>query len=419
MNQEPEGWRRAVAARDARFDGRFVVGVTSTGIYCRPSCPARTPRPEHLRFHPTAASAQAAGFRACLRCRPDAAPGSPEWDTRADLAGRAMRLIGDGVVEREGVGGLARRLHVGERHLRRVLTEAVGCGPLALARAERARTARVLIETTDLPFGRVAFASGFGSLRQFNDTVRAAFGRSPTELRRAGGQRGRGAGVVSLRLAGREPLDVAAALRFLAARTVAGVEEADDGALRRIVSLPHGAGVLTLRAEPGGARLDARLDDLRDLPVAVSRARRLLDLDADPVAVDGVLALDPLLARLVAAAPGTRVPSGPDPFEAAVRVVVGQQVSVAAARTALGRIVADLGEPLAAADGGLTHRFPAAEAIADCDPARLPLPGARARALVGLARSPGVGWCSTRAPTGTRRGRPCARFPDSAPGAPR
>lgn len=384
MLPDPDTCARAVAARDARFDGWLYVGVTSTGIYCRPSCPARMPRREHLTFHPTAAAAQAAGFRACLRCRPDAAPGSPAWDSGADLAARAMRLIGDGVVEREGVPGLAARLHVSERHLHRLLTARLGAGPLGLARAERARTARILIETTDLPFGRVAFAAGFGSLRQFNDTVRAVFGRTPTALRASRRTDPRGAGVLGLRLAARAPHDPAATLAFLAARAVPGVEDDADGAYRRTLRLPRGAGVVTLRPGPGHVRADLVLDDLRDLPVAVGRCRRLLDLDADPVAIDGVLGADPLLAPLVAAAPGLRVPGAADPHEAAMRVVVGQQVSVLGARATLGRIAAAHGAPAAPA-GGPPLLFPSAAAIAALDPATLPLPGARARALVGLA----------------------------------
>ena len=283
---------RAMQGRDARFDGWFIVGVTSTGIYCRPSCPARTPRRANVRFFSTAAAAQGAGFRACMRCRPDAAPGSPEWDVRSDLVARAMRMIGDGVVERDGVSGLARRLGYTERHLTRVVQAELGAGPLAIARARRAQTARLLIETTSLPFASVAFAAGFASIRQFNETVREVFALSPTELR-ARGRRGddQGPGAVALRLAHRRPHDARGALDFLAMRAVRGLEAADggDAAYRRVLRLPNGFGRVTLAPGDGHVAATLALDDLRDLGAAVARCRRLLDLDADPVAIDDAL----------------------------------------------------------------------------------------------------------------------------------
>lgn len=174
---------RAVASRDGRFDGWFFTAVTTTGIYCRPSCPALTPRASNVRFYPSVAAAQQAGFRACMRCRPDATPGSPDWDIRADVVGRAMRMIADGIVDRDGVAGLATRLGYTERHLNRMLIAEVGASPIALARAQRAQTARILIETTDLGFAEIAFAAGFGSVRQFNDTVRTVYATSPSQLR--------------------------------------------------------------------------------------------------------------------------------------------------------------------------------------------------------------------------------------------
>ena len=403
---------RAVRSKDARFDGWFVTAVTSTGIYCRPSCPAMTPKRANVRFLPSAAAAQRAGFRACKRCRPDASPGSPEWNLRADAAGRAMRLIRDGAVEREGVTGLARRLGFSERHLHRQLVAELGAGPLALARAQRAQTARLLIETTTLPFTDVAFAAGFPSIRQFNDAVREVFATTPTELRRgaavANGQRrgtngasGNGASaaalagppVLTLRLRHRTPLDAAGLLAFLGARAVPGVEAWDTtghGTYRRVLALPHGPGVATLA--PGRedhVRCELRLSDLRDLAAAVQRCRRLLDLDADPVAVDDALAADPLLAPLVRRAPGRRVPGAVDGAELAVRAVLGQQVSVAGARTLAGRLTAALGEPLpdGLADDSLTHAFPGEHALAAADPAGLPLTRARAHALVALCRA--------------------------------
>jgi AraC family transcriptional regulator, regulatory protein of adaptative response / DNA-3-methyladenine glycosylase II len=380
---------RAVHSRDARFDGWFFTAVRTTGIYCRPSCPATTPKPENVEFHPSAASAQLGGFRACKRCRPDATPGSPEWDGRADVVARAMRLIADGVVDRDGVGGLSGRLGYSGRHLHRQLVAEVGAGPLALARAQRAQTARILIETTDLPFAHVAFASGFASIRQFNDTVRDIFASTPTDLRRHHRSGvSVGAGVVPLRLAYRPPFHGGHLLEFLAVRAVAGVEETGGRIYRRTLRLPHGPGVVDLDLEPAdhvGCRI--RVDDLRDLGVAVQRCRRLLDLDADPVAVDAQLGADPLLGPLVLAAPGLRVPRAVDGDELALRAVLGQQVSVAGARKTAARLVERFGKPLTAPDGTLSCLFPEAASLADADPADLGVPLARGRALVGLARA--------------------------------
>ena len=379
---------RAVETGDPRFDGWFYCGVTSTGIYCRPSCSARTPKRENVRFFPTAAAAQGAGFRACKRCRPDAAPGSPEWDLRADLVGRAMRLIADGVVDREGVTGLAARLGYTERHVHRQLVAVVGAGPLALARAQRAQTARTLIETTDLPITEVAFAAGFQSLRQFNATIREIFAMAPRELRR----RARRApdasdgGAIVLRLPYRAPLDAAGLIAFLAQRAVPGVEEATEtGGYRRSLRLPHGAGVAELEPADGHVRARLWLDDLRDLAAAAQRCRGLLDLDSDPETVADALGSDPLLGPVVRAAPGRRVPGHVDGHELAVRAVLGQQVSVAAAATHAERLVRDLGEPLARPRGTVTHLFPSMPALAASDPANLAMPAGRRRAVLGLA----------------------------------
>ncbi|HWH00957.1 MAG TPA: Ada metal-binding domain-containing protein, partial [Pilimelia sp.] len=264
MELDFERCYRAVDSRDRRFDGWFYTAVTSTGIYCRPSCPATTPKRRNVRFYACAAGAQRAGFRACRRCRPDAAPGSPEWDARADLVGRAMRLIADGVVDRDGVPGLARRLGYTERHLHRMLTAELGAGPLALARAQRAQTARVLIETTRLGLAEIAFAAGFGSLRQFNDTVREVYGAPPSQLRAALRRPPEsGAGTVALRLAFRPPLHAASLLEFLAGRALPGVEEVAGGTYRRALRLPHGTATVALT--PHADRVDARLHlaDLR------------------------------------------------------------------------------------------------------------------------------------------------------------
>ena len=383
---------RAVRSRDARFDGWFFVAVTSTGIYCRPSCPAVTPKRSNVRFYPTAATAQRRGFRACKRCRPDTVPGSPEWDARADAVGRAMRLIADGVVDREGVAGLARRLSYTERHLHRLLAAEVGAGPLALARARRAHTARLLIETTEMPISEVAFAAGFASIRQFNDTVREVFAANPRELRQARGQRGESVqGEILLRLPFRTPFDADGQLRFLGERAVPGVERYDGGTYRRTLRLAHGAGTVALSGAEDHVCCVLRLEDPRDLGSAVQRCRRLLDLDADPVAVAETLGADPLLAPLVERSPGRRVPGSVDGAELAVRAVLGQQVSVAAARTHAGLLVSSCGEPLpeslAEPETGLTHLFPEPEAVAETGVADLAMPAARRQALRNLGRA--------------------------------
>jgi AraC family transcriptional regulator of adaptative response / DNA-3-methyladenine glycosylase II len=378
---------RAVASRDARFDGWFFTGVHTTGIYCRPSCPARTPLPHNVSFFPTAAGAQAAGFRACRRCRPDAVPGSPEWDVRADVVARAMRLIADGEVERSGVPGLAARLGYSERQLHRLLVAELGVGALALARAQRAQTARLLIETTRLSMAEVAFAAGFASIRQFNETVQAVFATTPSALRPTSRRPDGGSpGWLTLRLAARAPFAADEVLLFLGAHATPGLEEWDGTTFSRVLDLPHGPAVVRLSPAAGSA-VTARLQlsELRDLGTAVARCRRLLDLDADPAAVDEVLGADPALSALVAGAPGRRVPTSPDASELAVRAVLGQQVSVAGARTLTAQLVTAAGRPLAEPVGTLTHAFPRPAALADADLTAVGLTGARRRTVHALA----------------------------------
>jgi AraC family transcriptional regulator, regulatory protein of adaptative response / DNA-3-methyladenine glycosylase II len=378
---------RAIEAGDARFDGWIFCGVTSTGIYCRPSCPARTPKRENVRLFSTAAAAQRAGFRACKRCRPDASPGSPEWDRRADVVGRAMRLIADGVVDREGVGGLARRLGYSERHVHRQLTASVGAGPLALARAQRAQTARILLETTPMSISGVAFAAGFQSVRQFNATVHQVFAMSPRALRSRAQEHGRreDSGAIALRLPYRSPLDAGSLIEFLAMRVVAGVEEVLDGAYRRSMRLPHGGGVVELRPTDGHISARFWLDDPRDLAAAMQRCRTLLDLDSDPDAVGEALGADGVLGQLVRGCPGRRVAGHVDSDELAVRAVLGQQVSLAGAATLAARLVREYGRPLENPLGTLTHIFPTAEALSGADPMRLGMPRTRGSALRALA----------------------------------
>ncbi len=396
----------ALRTNDPRFDGAVFCGITSTGIYCRPSCPARTPKRENVRFFPTAAAAQAGGFRACKRCRPDATPGSPEWDARADVVGRAMRMIADGLIDREGVPGLARRLGYSERHVHRQLRAVVGAGPLELARAQRAQTARLLVESTDLPLTEVAFAAGFSSVRQFNATVQEVYATTPSALRARRSRRigaaadgdprpdgscadaaDPGPRTVALRLPYRAPWDADGVLGYLASRTVTGVETVTDGAYSRSVRLPHGPGTITIRPADGHVAGTFRLTDLRDLPTAVQRVRALLDLDADPQAIVEALGDDPSIGWLVRATPGRRVPGHVAAHEQAIRAVLGQQVSIRRAAGLAARLTVEHGEPLAAplAHGGITHLFPSAEALAAADPATFGMPRSRSAAIVGLA----------------------------------
>lgn len=401
----------AVRSRDERFDGAFFTAVLTTGIYCRPSCPARTPHRANVRFYPSSAAAQRAGFRACKRCRPDAVPGSADWNQRADVVGRAMRLIADGVMDREGVTGLADRLGYSTRQVQRQLSAEVGAGPAALARAQRAHTARVLLQTTTLPVTGVAFAAGFASVRQFNDTMREIYASTPSQLRGASRALTAGEGV-ALRLACREPYAASALFDFLARRAIDGLEDVTGtrGArtYRRALTLPYGHGVAEVGESGGAGWLPCQLHlaDLRDLPSAVQRLRRLLDLDADPHAVAERLGADPVLGSLVAATPGLRSPGAADGVELAARAVLGQQVTVSAARTLAGRLVTAYGKPLPKTSGTLTRLFPTADTLADAPLEELGMPHSRRRALrtvmAALADGkvtldPGADWEETQA----------------------
>ncbi|NUK73279.1 DNA-3-methyladenine glycosylase 2 family protein [Streptomyces lunaelactis] len=388
MHTDTERCVRAVRSKDARFDGWFFTAVLTTRIYCRPSCPVVPPKVENMTFYPSAAACQQAGFRACKRCRPDTSPGSPEWNARADAVARAMRLIQDGVVDREGVPGLAARLGYSTRQIERQLLAELGAGPLALARAQRAQTARLLIETTQLPMAEAAFAAGFSSIRTFNDTVREVFALAPSELRTRA-TRSRSAppqtpGVIALRLPYRAPLNPSNLFGHLAATGVPGVEEWRDGAYRRTLGLPYGHGIVALTPRPGHIACRLSLTDPRDLTIAISRCRWMLDLDADPEAVDDQLRTDPLLAPLVDKALGRRVPRTVDAAEFAVRAVLGQQVSTAAARTHAARLVTAHGRAIDDPEGGLTHLFPSSEELAGLDPETLALPRSRRTTLTTL-----------------------------------
>ena len=372
-------WRyEAIRSRDRRFGGQFVVAVLSTGIYCRPGCPSRTPLSRNVRFYTSAEAARAGGFRACKRCRPDAGA-----DVDDQLAHRALQLISGGAADAGGIRGIAARLDVGERQLRRRLRRTVGSTPLRLARSRRSQTAQALLTGTAMSITEVAFAAGYGSLRQFNDAFRGELGMTPTQARRAGRSQPAG-GWVRLRLPLPEPHDLAHLLGFLGTRAIAGVEERTGEGYRR--SLRGASGPAIIEIEPGesGVQVGVRVEALPDLAAQVARARRVLDLDADIAAVHEVLGRDPLLRRSIAVAPGIRLPGAADPLEMAVRAVLGQQISVAGARTLAGRLVARLGSELAEPHGGVRRLFPDAAALAGGDLDGLGLTGARVRSVRAL-----------------------------------
>ncbi|KJQ54998.1 DNA-3-methyladenine glycosylase 2 family protein [Microbacterium sp. SA39] len=382
---------RAINARDTRFDGQFVTAVRSTGIYCRPSCPARTPKPQNVTFYPTSAAAHEAGYRACKRCLPEAAPGSPAWDVRGDTAARAMRLIADGVIEREGVPGLAARLGYSSRHLTRLLSTELGAGPLALARAHRSHTARMLLVGTDMSVSDVAFSSGFASIRQCNDTIREVFGLTPGELRARRRTSGIEAapGTIDLVLPYRGPLDASGIFAWMSARALPGVEEATGTSFSRHLRMAGGPAWFEVHRDAGERlHLRARVTQLGDLAPLVATVRRIFDLDADPIAVNESLASHPELAPLVARTPGIRVPGSADPHEMLIRAMIGQQITVVAARTALSGLAEALGEKLSGssdAPGGEGLLFPTMQAIAEHGAEVLRGPAARIRAITGAA----------------------------------
>jgi AraC family transcriptional regulator of adaptative response / DNA-3-methyladenine glycosylase II len=420
MTLDSDTCYRAVAARDPRFDGRFFTGVTSTGIYCRPICPSRTPARRNMRFFPHQGAAETAGFRACRRCRPEASPGSPDWNIRADLVARAVRLITDGYVDDHGISGLARRLAVTERHLHRLVVAELGTGPLALARTVRLQTARRLLSETSVPITEIAFASGFSSVRQFNASFQEAYRQPPSALRAGTRPRGAAAGGtdthstdthstdthstgtngtwLSLRLACREPFDGESLLGFLATRAIPGVEQVTDGRYARTIRTSSGAGVIELIPGPPGqghVLLRVRLTGLGGVGQVVSRCRQLFDLDADPAAIGSALASDRILAPLVHARPGLRIPGAYDGFELAVRAVLGQQVSVSAGRTFAARLAARYGSPLAVPDDGQpampTLLFPGPAQLADADLSGVGLTTSRQATLRALAGAMATG----------------------------
>ncbi len=380
---------RALLARDARFDGRFFTAVRTTGIYCRPICPARSPRRENCIFFPSAAAAQAAGFRPCLRCRPESSPDLGAWRGTSATVSRALALIETGALDGGDVAALAERLGVGERQLRRLFGQHLGASPVAVAQTRRVLLAKQLIHETGLPMIDVALASGFGSVRRFNETFRQLFGRPPGELRRrrfGGGDAD--AAAVELMLSYRPPYDWAAMTSFLAARAIPGVEAVAAGAYSRTIAVAGVVGTIAVAPAPGrdALRVTIRFPRLDALPAIIARIRRIFDLAADPVAIDAQLARDPMLGLLVATRPGLRVPGAWNGFEIAVRAILGQQITVAAATRLAGKLVATFGERLAG-DGlpGLSHVFPPPARLAGVDIAAIGMPRARAVAISGLA----------------------------------
>jgi AraC family transcriptional regulator of adaptative response / DNA-3-methyladenine glycosylase II len=383
-----ETCRKARLARDARFDGRFFIGVRTTKIFCRPICPAISPREGNVDYYPSAASAAAAGLRPCLRCRPECAPGTPAWNGSSSTVSRALREIAAGALDAAGVGDLADRLGVGERHLRRLFLEHLGAPPVAVAQTHRLLSAKRLLDETDLPVSTVALAAGYGSVRRFNHVFRETWNRSPRQLRetRRDGRRGaRGKGLC-FRLRYRPPFDWDALLGFLSTRSIPGVEHVEDGIYRRSILVAGVAGMIELsHSAPKVAAPEVILEIDHARPECllgiVSRVRRLCDLDADPVAIASGLSSDAVLRPLVDARPGLRVPGAWDGFELGIRAILGQQISVRGASTLAGRLVERYGRPFESARRGVTHLFPRAEDLAGADLASIGLPSKRAETL--------------------------------------
>jgi AraC family transcriptional regulator of adaptative response / DNA-3-methyladenine glycosylase II len=380
---------RARTSRDARFDGKFFIAVTSSGIYCRPVCPVPSPKSSNIRYYASAAAAAEAGFRPCLRCRPEAAPGTPAWQGTSAVVRRALRLIQDGMLDEASVDALASRLGIGPRHLHRLFVRHVGASPTTVAQTRRLHFAKHLLDETELPITEIALAAGYGSLRRFNDAFKKTYARAPRELRRQG-RRGLAAGghELMLKLAFRPPYDWPLVRDFLAARALAGVERVDGRGYARTVASDAGHAVVRVGPLDGENCLELRV--LGASPAQLfhiaSAARRSFDLAADPARIARAFKADPLLGPLVRRRPGLRIPGAWDPFECAARAVVGQQVSVAAARTLAARLVARAGRAITAAEG-LTHLFPDPAALADADLDGLGLTGARVTALRALARA--------------------------------
>jgi AraC family transcriptional regulator, regulatory protein of adaptative response / DNA-3-methyladenine glycosylase II len=391
MDMDRTACYRAISTRDARFDGRLFVAVKTTGIYCRPICPARTPKFENVSFYPSAAGAQEAGFRPCLRCRPETSPDLAFWRGTSNTVSRALALIEAGGLDEADVEGLANRLGVGARQLRRLFHKHVGASPIAVAQTRRVLLAKQLIHETSLPMAQVALASGFNSVRRFNEIFLQLFGRSPATLRRGRDKTRYEAGALSVRLAYRPPYDWDAMLSFLKDRAIPGVEMVSDSIYRRTIAIGNNYGVISVApADKNRVNVSVRFPDMAALPQIIARVRRVFDLAADPDTIGAHLSQDPLLAPLVAARPGLRVPGAWDGFELAIRAICGQQITVPAATRLLGKLVQVHGTRLPAAmkdHEGLSHLFPPPARLAKADLADLGMPSARATSVTSLARS--------------------------------
>jgi len=372
---------RAVKSRDPRFDGRFFTGVTSTGIYCRPVCPAVTPRKKNVEFYACAAAAEKAGFRPCMRCRPETSPGTPAWLGTSATVSRALRYIHEGALDDNSVEELADRLGMTGRHLVRLFDDHLGTSPVAVAQTRRVHFARNLIEQTSLPMTRIALAAGFGSVRRFNVLVKQTFKRTPTQLRQRAGAGAPISDTFVYRLAYRPPYDWTQFTGFLAGRAIPGVEVVEAGVYRRTITLGDGSGFLEVTPEQGHLQLRVSLPDLKGSIGLVARVRRLFDCGADPAEIGEALSRDRMLKPLVRARPGLRLPSAWDPFEMAVRAILGQQISVKGATTIAGRLVKRCGTPLAQPTEGLTHLFPSPATLAAADLSGLGLTSKRSETV--------------------------------------
>lgn len=388
MDLDRRACDRARRSRDARFDGRFFIAVTSTRIYCRPICPARSPKDENIRYYPTAAGAEAAGFRPCLRCRPEASPGTPAWLGTSGLVSRGLRLIGEGALDREGVEALSDRLGITARHLRRLFLQHVGATPLEVALTRRGHFAKKLLDETALSFSAVAFAAGFGSVRRFNAHMQRTYSRTPTELRRKRSPASAPMDSYRLSLAYRPPLDWAALMGFLAARATPGVELVDASGYRRTIAIGDQIGTMAVSLSPAkpAIELEVRFPDSRALLVIVERVRRMFDLGADPAVMAQHLGGDPWLGPVLARHPGIRTPGAWDGFELSVRAILGQQVSVAAATTIAGRLATRFGRAIEGVDG-LDRIFPTPTQLAAAPIEEAGVIGARAETIRTLARA--------------------------------
>ena len=384
---DPEVCYRALSTRDERFDGRLFVGVTSTGIYCRPVCTARAPLAKNCRFYPSAAAAQEAGFRPCLRCRPETSLDLGSWRGTSNTVSRGLALIADGQLDAEDatVASLAERLGVGERQLRRLFQQHLGASPIAVAQTRRVLFAKQLVHETDLPMAEIALAAGFGSLRRFNETFRALYGKPPSALRRRKNPLRREG--VTVRLRYRAPYDWNELLEHFRYRAIEGVERVDENRYSRTIALDGVTGTVSIGNLPSADALvvNVRFPSVRSLPAIVARVRRVFDLGADAEAIHAHLARDPMLAPMVAARPGLRSPGAWDGFEYAIRAVLGQQISVVSAKKLAGKVAAQWGTKLPDAEPGLSLAFPTALQLSKADFSSLGMPNARRRTLAAIA----------------------------------